>query len=76
MKRTALQRRTPLRKRNPERRAKLHARNFGERGDAIRAMPCLACEVERSLASGCSGSTRRCAVGSKLPTSWREAWAG
>ena len=56
MKRSPLARKTPLRKRNPERRAAAYARNFGDRADAIRAMPCLACEVERSLASG--GMTR------------------
>ena len=33
--------RSPIRRRNPERRKKSYARNFGERADAVRAMPCL-----------------------------------
>jgi hypothetical protein len=56
VKRSPLARKTPIKARNPERRARAYARNFGDRADAIRAMPCLACEVERSLASG--GMTR------------------
>lgn len=34
-------RRTPMRRANPKRRAKLYARNYGERGDAVREMACL-----------------------------------
>lgn len=34
-------RRTRVRARNPERKAETYARNFGERGDAVRAMRCL-----------------------------------
>lgn len=42
MKRTApLARRTAMKRRNPERRAKTYARNFSDRGDAVRAMRCL-----------------------------------
>lgn len=52
MKRTPLKRRTPLtstgklartamKRSNAKRRRKAYARNFGERADAIRAMPCL-----------------------------------
>jgi hypothetical protein len=37
-----LRRKTPLRRFNPKRRAAAQARNFGERGAAIRAMACLA----------------------------------
>lgn len=33
--------RTWLKRSNPERRARQHARNFGERVDAIHRMPCL-----------------------------------
>ena len=41
MKRTPLKRKTRLRARNPERRAAAFARNFGDRGAAVRAMRCL-----------------------------------
>jgi hypothetical protein len=34
-------RRTALRRANPERRAKVFARTFGDRGAAVRAMSCL-----------------------------------
>lgn len=37
----ALHRRTPMKRINAERRAKLFARNFGKRSSAVRAMPCL-----------------------------------
>lgn len=41
MKRSALLRRTPLRRSNAKRRAKVYARNYGERGQAVRDMPCI-----------------------------------
>ena len=42
MKRCApLKRGTRLRTRNPKRAAKSYARNYGDRGAAVRAMPCL-----------------------------------
>lgn len=41
MKRSPIKRRTPLRQRNRKRAAKSYARNYGERGDAVRAMRCL-----------------------------------
>ncbi len=67
MKRTPIERRSPLRKVNPERRAKLYARNFGEHADLIRALPCLvpgcSCPAEAAHArargmGGCMGSWR------------------
>lgn len=36
-----LRRRKPINRVNRKRRAELYERNFGERGDAVRAMPCL-----------------------------------
>ena len=57
-------RRTPMRRTNPKRRAKLYARNYGERGDAVRGMACLllasggCCgpiEAAHSLARGMGG---------------------
>lgn len=39
--RTPLKRRLPMRKANPRRRRESFERNYGERGDYIRAMPCL-----------------------------------
>lgn len=42
MKRSApIKRKTPLRRVNRKRRAKAFARNYGDRGQAIREMPCL-----------------------------------
>ena len=41
MRSAPLTRRTPLRKINPERRAKSYARNFGSEADIVRSMPCL-----------------------------------
>ncbi len=35
----------PIRRVNPERKAKLHERNFGKRKEAIWAMPCLVAEA-------------------------------
>jgi hypothetical protein len=67
MKRTAIQRRTPLRKRNPKRRARLYARNFGAHADTIRALPCLvlgcqrraeACHARPRGMGGANGSWR------------------
>ena len=42
-----LVRKTALAKSNPERRAALYARNFGEWADEIRAMPCWGCGTTR-----------------------------
>jgi hypothetical protein len=39
--RTPLKRRTPLRQVNRARRAKIHARNFGDAAVVVRSMPCL-----------------------------------
>ncbi|MCA1571326.1 MAG: hypothetical protein LC798_13600 [Chloroflexi bacterium] len=60
-------RRSPIRRRNPERRARLHARNFGDHADAIRAMRCCGCgrrppsaaahSVGRKM-GGCGGDRR------------------
>ena len=67
MKRTALKRRTPLRQRNPERRARLYARNFGEHADRVRSLPCLvpgcmqrveACHARARGMGGAKGSWR------------------
>lgn len=43
-------RRTPMRRTNPKRRAKLYTRNYGERGNAVREMSCLL-----NAAGGCWG---------------------
>ena len=67
MKRTVILRRTPLRKTNPERRARAYARNFGAHADTIRSMPCLvpgcqqrveACHVRARGMGGAKGSWR------------------
>ena len=67
MKRIAILRRTPLRKANPERRARLYARNFGDHADTIRSMPCLvpgcqqrveACHARARGMGGAKGSWR------------------
>lgn len=39
--RKQLRRRAPMRKRNAKRARESYARNYGERGDPVRAMPCL-----------------------------------
>lgn len=43
MKRTRLERRTRLRRANPERRARLHAKQFGAKAEWIRSLGCLRC---------------------------------
>jgi len=48
----ALKRRTPVKRVNRGRRAKLYERNFGKRGDAVREMACLLLstnECERAI---------------------------
>ena len=49
LRRVPLRRRKRLRPRNPERRVELYERAFGDRGELVRAMPCLL------LGSGCWG---------------------
>lgn len=56
-KRTGGLKRTPIARKNPERRAKMFERNFGERGDPVRAMMCLA-SGHRS--DPCSGPIQAC----------------
>lgn len=41
---TRLRTKTPLKKVNRARKAKLHERNFGDYADTIRAMPCCICD--------------------------------
>lgn len=41
MKRSPIKRHTPMRRTNPERRARLYAHNFGEHADFVRSLPCL-----------------------------------
>ena len=58
MKRTPLRRKVPVKATNPERRAKLLAKNYGTRAFAVRAMPCLcvATRYEHTIgAVGCDG---------------------
>lgn len=43
MKRTPIERRTPLRKSNPKRRKKLYAKQFGTYADVVRTFPCCVC---------------------------------
>lgn len=43
-----LSRKTRIRPANPKRKAKAYARNYGERGDAVRAMGCLCVKALRS----------------------------
>lgn len=51
-----LERKTPVKKRNAKRRNKLYERNYGDRSDAIRAMPCLVFEaLEGDGAINCAG---------------------
>jgi hypothetical protein len=53
LKRTAApKRRTRVRPTNPERKAETFARNFGPRGEAVRAMPCLCARGPWSLRCG------------------------
>lgn len=65
MKRTPLKRGTPLRRRtrlapvNRRRRAAAHARNFGERANLVRAMPCLL------SGAGCKGQVEAAHVRSR-----------
>jgi hypothetical protein len=40
LKRSPLKRKTPLRPRNPQRRAKMYARNYGEHADFLRGLCC------------------------------------
>jgi hypothetical protein len=70
VKRTPLKRRAPLARSNRKRRAASYAKNFGERADAVRAMPCLVpdCSAPSVAAharargmGGCKGD-RRCLV--------------
>ena len=67
MKRSPLVRKTPMRTRNPKRRAAAYARNFGDHADTIRALPCLVpgCQHRAEAAharargmGGCKGSWR------------------
>ena len=53
MKRTPLRRRTPMRCRNPERVRESYARNYGERGEAVREMRCLV-----AASGGCTYETQ------------------
>lgn len=50
----ALERRTEIKPRNDKRRKKSYERNYGDRADAIREMPCLVFEVLEG-ASNCGG---------------------
>lgn len=43
MKRGYLERRTPIRRANPERKAKRYARDFGPLADYVRGLDCCAC---------------------------------
>lgn len=54
MKRTRLERKTRLRPVNAERKARMFVRNYGERGDPIRAMQCAVRGHSRS-ATRCHG---------------------
>lgn len=45
--------RTPLRRSNPQRRATRYERNYGVRGDDVRAMPCTATIRRPELSSEC-----------------------
>lgn len=65
--RRAPMKRTWLKPRNDRRRAEMHARNFGLRGDAVRAMPCLvpgcrrptvAAHAKARKMGGCGGDRR------------------
>lgn len=64
MKRSPLKRGSPLtrstrvRASNPARRAKTFARNFGERGEAVRAMGCLVAGVRGRSVSACRGDVQ------------------
>lgn len=42
--------RKPMKRSNRKRKAKMYARNYGERGDSVRAMPCLL-----AASGGCEG---------------------
>lgn len=53
-KKWGLERRTAIKPRNEKRRKKMYARNYGDRADAIREMPCLVYE-ELNGASNCAG---------------------
>jgi hypothetical protein len=56
-----LRRRTRIKATNPERRKRAFARNFGTRGEAVRAMGCLAAGVWGSAdEAGCYDSTQAC----------------
>jgi len=50
--------RSPLKRSNPKRRKKLYEKQFGERGDRVREMPCL-------VGSDCSGPIQACHVVSR-----------
>ena len=40
--------RTPMKRSNPARRAKMYARNFGPLAEAVRAMPCLVARARKA----------------------------
>ena len=40
--------RTPMKRSNPARRAKMYARNFGPRAIAVRGMPCLVARARKA----------------------------
>ena len=64
---STLKRHTPLAPANRGRRAKLHAANYGARGEAVRAMPCLVAKHHYEDQAGPSWHIRELIEGGRHP---------